>query len=42
VLAASLIGATTGALIGGVYGALSHDDGSAGAYVPLRSVTLPF
>jgi hypothetical protein len=41
-LAASLVGATAGALAGGIYGALSHDDGSEGAGVPLFNISLPF
>ncbi len=41
-LGASLIGATAGALAGGIYGALSHDDGSAGAVMPLLSIGVPF
>ena len=41
-LAASLIGAAAGAVAGGVYGALSHDEGSAGGSVPLLRVSLPF
>ena len=42
ILAASLIGAAAGALAGGVYGALSYEDGSAGGSVPLLSMSLPF
>lgn len=41
VLAGTLMGAAAGALVGGVYGALSHDDDMA-VTVPLLTLALPF
>lgn len=43
ILAGTLIGAAAGALVGGVYGALTHDDQAAGGpSVPLLTLTVPF
>jgi hypothetical protein len=41
-VAAALMGAAAGALVGGVYGALSHEAGSTDSPVSLLSVRVPF
>jgi hypothetical protein len=41
-VAATLMGAAAGALAGGVYGALSYEEGGSGAPASLLSVHIPF